>query len=134
MPAQAGEKLLPIAEEMEKAADILQRRQATLADIVSGTIRLYAFEVPAQFISMHLADIRANLSEIEVELSVNHVYANPSRREAYLLLQIYLPDTPGLIARKLGELSYAVYGARNNVDMYPEARGNKRYRDCEWVA
>ena len=134
VPTQAGEELLPIAQDMEKAADALQRRQATLADTVSGTVRLSAFEVPAQFITMHLPDIRANLPEIEVELSVNHVNANLSRREADLLLQICLPDTPGLIARKLGELSYAVYGARSYVDVHPEARGNKRYRDCEWVA
>ena len=79
---------------------------------------------------MHLADINANLPEIEVEFSVNHVYANLSRREADLLLQVYLPDTPGHIAHKLGEgLRCAQLCA-----MHPEARGNKRYRDCEWVA
>ena len=60
--------------------------------------------------------------------------ANLSRREADLVLQVCLPDTPGLIARKLGELSYAVYGSRAYVAATPAARGNKRYQDCEWVA
>ena len=134
VPTQAGEELLPIAEDMEKAAHALQRRQATLADTVSGTVRLSVFEVPAQFVPMHLPAIRANLPEIEIELSVNHMNANLSRREADLVLQVCLPDTPGLIARKLGELSYAVYGSRAYVAATPAARGNKRYQDCEWVA
>ena len=134
VPTQAGEELLPIAEDMEKAAHALQRRQATLADTVSGTVRLSVFEVPAQFVTMHLPAIRANLPEIEIELSVNHINANLSRREADLVLQVCLPDTPGLIARKLGELSYAVYGSRAYVAATPAARGNKRYQDCEWVA
>ena len=134
VPTQAGEELLPIAEDMEKAAHALQRRQATLADTVSGTVRLSVFEVPAQFVTMHLPAIRANLPEIEIELSVNHMNANLSRREADLVLQVCLPDTPGLIARKLGELSYAVYGSRAYVAATPAARGNKRYQDCEWVA
>ena len=134
VPTQAGEELLPIAEDMEKAAHALQRRQATLADTVSGTVRLSVFEVPAQFVTMHLPAIRANLPEIEIELSVNHMNANLSRREADLVLQVCLPDTPGLIARKLGELSYAVYGSHAYVAATPAARGNKRYQDCEWVA
>jgi len=134
VPTSAGQELLPIAEDMEKAAHTLQRRQPTLADVVGGTVRLSAFEVPSQFITMHLPEIRSRLPEIEVELSVNHVNANLSRREADLLLQICLPDTPGLIARKLGELSYAVYGSRGYVEAAPAARGNKRYHECEWVA
>ncbi len=134
VPTQAGEELLPIAEDMEKAAQALQRRRATLADTVSGTVRLSVFEVPAQFVTMHLTAIRANMPEIEIELSVNHMNANLSRRKADLVLQVCLPDTPGLIARKLGELSYAVYGSRAYVAATPAARGNKRYQDCEWVA
>ena len=134
VPTQAGDELLPIAEDKEKAAHALQRRQATLADTVSGTVRLSVFEVPAQFVTMHLPAIRANLPEIEIELSVNHMNANLSRREADLVLQVCLPDTPGLIARKLGELSYAVYGSRAYVAATPAARGIKRYQDCEWVA
>ena len=134
VPTQAGEELLPIAEDMEKAAHALQRRRATLADTVSGTVRLSVFEVPAQFVTMHLPAIRANLPEIEIELSVNRMNANLSRREADLVLQVCLPDTPGLIARKLGELSYSVYGSQAYVAATPAARGNKRYQDCEWVA
>ena len=112
----------------------MQRRQATLADTVSGTVRLSVFEVPAQFVTMHLPAIRANLPEIENELSVNHMNANLLRREADLVLQVCLPDTPGLITRKLGELSYAGYGSHAYVVATPAARGNKRYQDCDWVA
>ncbi len=133
VPTQAGEELLPIAVDMEKAAEALERRQATLADTVSGTVRLSVFEVPAQFLTGHLTAIRESLPDIELELSVTHVNANLSRREADLVLRACLPETPDLIARKLGTLSYAVYGSRDYVERCPAARGNKRYSACDWV-
>ncbi len=130
----AGAELLQIAEEMERAAETLQRRQATLADQVSGTVRLSVFETPAQFLTDHLSEIRAHLPEIEIEISMAHVNANLSKREADLVVRACLPESPELIARKLGVLSYAVYGAHGYVEANPAARGPQRYTDCTWVS
>ena len=130
----AGAKLLPIAEDMERAAEALERRQATLADQVSGTVRLSLFETPAQFLTDHLTDLRKRLPEIEIEISMAHINANLSKREADLVDRECLPDSRELIARKLGVLSYAVYGAQNYVDVNPQAHGQERYTDCSWVS
>ena len=67
VPTQAGEELLPIAEDMEKAAHALQRRQAIFADTVSGTVRLSVFEVPAKFVTMHLPKRRSRRSRSNSE-------------------------------------------------------------------
>lgn len=132
-PTAAGVELLPLAEEMERTADALQRRGATLADRLSGTVRLSVFETIAQFLTDHLVAIRERLPEIEIELSVAHRNANLSKREADLVLRECLPENPGLIARKLESMAYAVYGARRFVATRPAARTEARYQECPWV-
>lgn len=134
VPTAAGAALLPIAEEMERAAETLERRQATLADRVSGTVRLSIFETPAQFLTEHLSTIRQRLPEIEIELSMAHINANLSKREADLVVRSCLPDSAELIARKLGVLSYAVYGSHDYVEANPAARGQARSAECDWVS
>lgn len=133
-PTSAGAELLPMAEEMERAALALDRRQAALADGVRGTVRISIYEVMAQFLLDHLATLRHKLPEIELELAVAHISANLSRREADLSLRECLPEAPGLIAKRLGEIAYAVYGERGYVEDNSAARGEARYRDCAWVS
>jgi len=133
VPTAAGAQLLPLAEEMERSAEALERRQASLADTVSGTVRLSVMEAMARFLAEFVGELRGRLPEIEIELAFTHLGANLSKREADLLIRECMPDNPGLIARRLGELSYAVYGEAGLVERNPAARGEARYRDCPWV-
>ena len=133
VPTTAGAELLPLAEDMERTADALQRRQATLADRVSGTVRLSIFENMAQFLTDHIGNLRTQLPEIEIELAVAHQNANLSKREADIVLRECLPENTGLIARKLGRVAYAVYGEAGFVDRNPAARTEARYAGCDWV-
>ena len=103
VPTPAGEELLPLAEAMENTAAAIERRRATLADRVSGTVRLSVFEISAQFLTDHLADLQARLPEVEFEVAISHQNANLSKREADLVLRACLPENPALIARKLTE-------------------------------
>jgi DNA-binding transcriptional LysR family regulator len=118
---------------MERSAEALERRQASLADAVSGTVRLSVMEAMARFLAEFVTELRDRLPEIEIELAFTHLGANLSKREADLLIRECMPENPGLIARKLGELSYAVYGETGLVERNPAARGDARYRDCPWV-
>ena len=129
----AGAELLPLAEEMERSADALERRKASLADRISGTVRISIFEDLAPFLADHLPDLQARLPEIELEIAIAHQHANLSRREADLVLRECLPDNPGLIARKLGSYAHAVYGEAGVVARNPAAHSERRYRDCRWV-
>lgn len=133
VPTAAGAELLPLAEEMERSAEALERRQASLADTVSGTVRLSVMEAMARFLAEFVTELRGRLPEIEIELAFTHLGANLSKREADLLIRECMPDNPGLIARKLGELSYAVYGETGLVERNSTARGEARYRGCPWV-
>ena len=133
VPTAAGQELMPLAAEMERTAEALQRRQASFADRVSGTVRLSVTEIMAEFLSDHIATLRGRLPEIEIEIAVSHRNANLSKREADLVLRECLPEQQGLIARRLGSFRYAVYGAGEYVSRYPVALTEGRYQSCAWA-
>lgn len=130
----AGSELLPMAEAMERTADAVDRKQAGFADHLRGTVRLSIYEVMAQFLAEHMAALRERLPDIEIEMVVAHIGANLSKREADLLIRECLPETPSLIARKLGRFAYAVYGANDLVARHPMAHGKQRYLSCPWIS
>lgn len=132
-PTAAGQELVPLAEEMERTAEALQRRQASLADRVSGTVRLSVTELTAQFLADRITELHERLPDIELEIAESHLSANLSKREADLVLRECLPDQPGLIARKLGDFRYAVYGSTGYVRTHPVATTEGRFRECDWV-
>tara|TARA_R110002167_G_scaffold137327_9_gene324271 strand:+ start:549 stop:1460 length:912 start_codon:yes stop_codon:yes gene_type:complete len=129
----AGSELLPMAEQMERAADGVERKQASFANSLKGTVRLSIYEIMAQFLTRHMTALRRDLQDIEIELSVAHISANLSKREADLLIRECLPESSGLIARKLGRFAYAVYGARDVVAARPQAYSEGRWLECPWV-
>ncbi len=129
----AGAELLPLAEAMERTALTLNRKKAAFAEGVSGSVRISAWETFTHLLTDQLGELRARLPEIDIEIAVNHNYANLSRREADLLIQECLPENPSLIARKLAAYSFAVYGARDYVTRDPAALTEARYDDCAWV-
>jgi len=133
LPTAAGAELLPLALDMERTALAVSRRQASFADQVRGTVRLSVFEQTARFLSAYLDQLHERLPEVELELSVAHLAANLSRREADLLIRECLPDSPGLVSRRLGECAYAVYGSSEYLRGHPQALSEERYPLCDWV-
>lgn len=129
----AGSELRPMAESMERAAESVERKQASFANSLKGTVRLSIYELMAQFLTRHMSSLRQALPDVEIELAVAHISANLSKREADLLIRECLPDSSSLIARRLGRFAYAVYGAADLVAAQPQAYGESRYQDCAWV-
>ncbi|MBS0520690.1 MAG: LysR family transcriptional regulator [Proteobacteria bacterium] len=109
VPTAAGEELLGDAEVMERAALSIDRRSAGLSDTVSGVVRLSAGEEISAFLARHLPGLRAQLKQIEFELTARHTLLNLSRREADLLISDQMPDLADIVARKLGRAAYAIY-------------------------
>ena len=107
---EAGEGLLSDAEAMERAADSIHRRSASLNDPAHGTVRLSANEAMTGFLASHLPRLRHDLQCVEIELSASHMLANLSRREADLLIREQVPDLASLVTRKLGRVAFAIYG------------------------
>lgn len=102
------------------SADVIQRRRDSFSEELTGTVRVSTAELVAQFLSAHLSELKATLPEVEWELAVSHVQANLTRREADLLIRECLPDSSSLVSRKLGKAAYAIYGARDYVERFPQ--------------
>ncbi len=113
VPTLAATHLLDEVRAMEQAAQSLARRSAGLVDNHLGTVRISVDETMAEFVSRHLMRLRENHRCIEFEISVAHISANLSRREADLLIRNTVPDSASLFGRKLGRFAYAVYGVRS---------------------
>jgi DNA-binding transcriptional LysR family regulator len=128
-----GEELVPLARSMETAADAVRRHQASFSAEVHGTVRISMYEQIAQFFMQYLPGLRKRCPEIEIELAIAHSAANLSRREADLMIRECLPDTPDIVARKLGHYHYAIYGSNEYVGSYPQALTQDRYQQCDWV-
>ena len=118
---------------MEKAAHSVVRRQPSFADTIQGSIRISVFEQTSAFITDHMEFIRQKLPEVELEISVAHIAANLSRREADLIIRECRPDSPGLVCRRLGDLSHAEYGSSVYIDQNPDALTEARYEVCDWI-
>lgn len=129
----AGLELMPLAEQMEQVADAIARKQVSFADRVSGTVRISAYELVTQYLITRLPILREQLPDVELEFSVAHLSANLSRREADLQIRECLPDSPGLISRKLGGFASAVYGANDYIKFNPDAMGDNRFLMCDWI-
>ena len=133
LPTTAGQELLDYAEQMEKAANAVVRRQPSFSDRVQGAVRISVFEQVSPFIISHLDHIRQQLPEVELEISVAHIGANLSRREADLLIRECRPDSPGLVGRRLATVNHAIYGSKRYVDANPAAKTEERYACCDWI-
>ncbi len=128
-----GEELVPLARNMEIAADAVLRHQASFSAEVRGTVRISMYELIAQFFMQYLPALRNRCPEIEIELAVTHNAANLSRREADLIIRECLPDTPDIVARKLGHYHYAIYGSGEYIEQNPAALDQSRYQHCDWI-
>lgn len=128
-----GEQLVPLARNMETAAGAVLRHQASFSTEVRGTVRISMYEQIAQFFMQYLQALRTRCPEIEIELAIAHSAANLSRREADLMIRECLPDTPDIVAKRLGHYHYAVYGNKAYIESHPQALTQSRYKECDWV-
>jgi DNA-binding transcriptional LysR family regulator len=130
VPTAAGEQLLADVETMERAAESIDRRSAGLIDTAHGTVRISAGEAMAGFLAERLPDLRRNMQCIELELVASHLLVNLSRREADLMIREQVPDLASIVARRLGRVAYAVYGA---VDLEVSGPSRDALRRMPWV-
>jgi DNA-binding transcriptional LysR family regulator len=90
----------------------------------AGTVRIATSEAFAvTFLLERLRELRRRYSGIHVEVTVGQTLVDLTRREADIALRIrprgLTPAQPRLIARKLSDIAFALYGARD----YLERRG-----------
>ncbi|WP_341319562.1 LysR family transcriptional regulator [Paraburkholderia sp. IMGN_8] len=124
---RAGEALLGPAESMEQAALSIERRIAGLDDQLAGTIRVATTDsLGKRFVVPAIAKVRRAHPGIEIVCVTSAQITNLTRREADVAIRTLRPDSPDLIARKLGQLEVGIYASRE----YVAARGEPQEGDA----
>lgn len=132
-PTEAGVRLIPLAAQMRKSAEAASRVLPDLSGASLKVVRVAVDEVRARVLTDRFAALSALLDGIELELISSHRNVDHQTRSIELQIRHCLPETDTLIARKVGDLAYGIFGARSYVASHPEALTDDRFAACDWL-
>lgn len=114
-----GEALAAQARRLDDEAQAFARMAVGVASL-TGTVRLSAPPVLASHLLVpRLAGMRAQWLNINLEVTGESRDANLARGEADLAIRMSRPTAPGLVARCIGQMGYALYAASHHADRAP---------------
>lgn len=114
-PTKAGEAAIAHAARVEQDVANLERGIRNVDHEVSGSVRLTAVPMLInRLIVPALPELQARHPRLRLDLIADSRNASLTRREADIALRLARPETGrSILARRLGQLDYAVYGARD---------------------
>jgi DNA-binding transcriptional LysR family regulator len=114
---EAGARIVRQVADVESAVFAVERAAAGAADTISGVVRISAPPALAShWLVPRLAPLRRQHPALELDMVGETGTADLARREADIALRLSRPAGEGLVARKLGDLRYGLYGARAYVE------------------
>lgn len=116
---EAGHRLLPRAERIEREALGVERDVAGEDQKLEGVVRLTATEMlTTRFIAPHLRRFRERYPEIQLELQCTNLSVNLARREADIALRLARPTQEDLIIKRLSFIHLGLYASLDYADRY----------------
>lgn len=115
-----GQELWHSAERVDDAIAAFQRNVAAADMGLSGTIRVTMTAMLADRLqkSPLIEDFSQIYPELKLELLITDRCLDLAKSEADLAIRAGDPKDENLIARKIGEVPWAVYGSRSYLDRY----------------
>ncbi|MEP2472580.1 MAG: LysR family transcriptional regulator [Paracoccaceae bacterium] len=129
MLTPAGERLLPVAQEMREVANKAERMKPELALDARRTVRFSLDEVRERFILQNAKTLKDALPGIQIEVFSSQEHLDHAARETDIQIRSCLPETDTLVARKLGFLTYRVYVAKS----YESGENTAPIDDPNWI-
>ncbi|MDG3442833.1 LysR family transcriptional regulator [Nitrospirillum amazonense] len=119
-----GRELLRYAERVEDGILALERGAAGLDKTPAGTVRLATSEnLATDLIIPALPAFRDRYPGICLEIITSTVTAELGRREADIALRVVRPTRGNLTVRRVGHMTYSVYGSREYIERHPPIAG-----------
>jgi DNA-binding transcriptional LysR family regulator len=128
---EAGRQLLDQAEGLEERALAVERWRAAIDP--TAVVRIAAGAWTSGFIARHSRELLQGAGSPRLEIVTGSAVADLSRRAANLGLRNRRPETGGLAGRRLGRVTFAVYGAPALLESDPAACDDQRFGECDWV-
>lgn len=120
LPTAAALGIASHARQMQANADALQRALSLRSVDLAGTVRVTASQTVATYVLPRLlAQLRAEVPEIQIEVVASNEVKNLLRREADIALRMVRPDQESLITRKIGTVTVGAFAHKR----YLKARG-----------
>jgi DNA-binding transcriptional LysR family regulator len=123
MITPAGAALLTHAERIE--GEVLASERELLADpvVLAGPLRVTAGDALVNHVVVPaMGELLAAHPELVIELRTDTAILDLTRREADVALRFVRPKEPAFVARRLGELPFAIFAS----DAYLRRRGTPR--------
>lgn len=114
---ETGQAMLPHAMTMRDAMQSLELTAAGHSIAERGTVRITASVFASQYLLPDiLADVRAEASDIQIELVPSDATENLLFREADLAVRMYRPTQLDIITRHITDLSIGTFAAKSYLD------------------
>jgi DNA-binding transcriptional LysR family regulator len=119
----AGLALLPHAERIEGEILTSERELQGAGATLEGPLRVAAGDALVNYVVVPaLGDFLSSHPGLVLELRTETAIVDLSRREADVALRYVRPKEPALVARRIGELRFALFAS----DVYLQKRGTPR--------
>lgn len=111
-----GEPIAELAARIEEDTFNIERLAHVRQSSLTGVVRITAPPTFAsKFLASGLVALRSQHPGIELELIGDSRSISLSRREADIAVRLSRPQSPSIVARRLGTLAYGLYGERSYV-------------------
>ena len=124
---EAGSSLLTDAEAAEAAVLAGRRRVLGTDDSLEGVLRVTTTDVLARtFVLPVLEDLQRDHPRLDLVLLASNTFADLERGDADLAVRIAPTETPSLVTKRFGEITYGLYGGERYLSQRgtpDEARG-----------
>lgn len=127
---EAGRDLLSRSAEAEAAMLSIERWSV---ETPLPAIRIAAGAWTGAFLAAHADTVAGTKPRLAIEILTGAGLVDLLRREADLGIRNRRPTTSGLAGRRLGPVTFALYGATQFLSDNPSATTEDRWTDCDWV-
>jgi len=130
-PTPAGERMAAAAERIETETSALDREIVGRDLRLTGRLRVTASETLAySLLTRQIGRFRAAHPGIQVELVIDNRVLSLSRREADIALRVTRPSEGDLHGRKLADIGWTIYAARDLATRLPPLPSSMRLDGC----
>ena len=143
MPTATGARLIEAARRMEMAADAFGRSVGPAASDVTGDVRITLTEAIANLVvAPRLAELCRRHPGLRIDLVADDRVLSLARREAEVAIRWARPERGELVARRIVDVPYALFGARGQspmaagrqVPLIGHGPAGARLPEAQWLA
>lgn len=131
---RSGLALVARAERVEAEIFALERELKGAQTELQGSLRVTAGDGTLHYLLLPaLLALRNSHPELQLELRADTRSLDLSRREADVALRLVRPKEPALVARRLGEVRFAIFASDEYLRTRPAPRNVQALAQHDWI-